>query len=755
MKKMELWYNCEAANWDEALPLGNGRMGAMVFSGSVHEQLALNDDTLWSGYGQAHEIPGAYEAYTRARDLSLAGNYKEAQDIIERECLGKNTQRYLPLGDLLLEMPSSHADYTDYRRSLDINDALSKLKYKANGVTYTREAFISYPAQALVIRLQADTPGALSFAARLACQLKSQISVYGSGLMLEGQADPTDNDDLAQRGMHFMALVEFDVDGGNTRANGDVFYVENANAVVIRMTWRTNFCDALTPPKMGAVPYHDICYMDMNKAMSMSYDELKAQHMADYQALYNRVDIHFEAADKIVAVRLAADPTPARLARWETTEDDPSLFALLFQYGRYLMISASRPGSMPMNLQGIWSHHFWPPWSGNYTLNINTEMNYWPAAAANLAECHEPLTAFVRTLRQTGAITARNLYHARGFAVHHNSDIWGMSTPVAPNDGFGAARWAFWPLAGGWLAAQLFNQYLYSRDEKFLRDEVWPAVRDAALFFLDVLTEDENGGLIFAPSTSPENDFTYNNEPLSVAKTATMTTAIIRETFVNYMDCDATLGATDIPTLEAVKIALSRLPAYQIGSRGELLEWSEAFPEHEPSHRHTSHLYPLYPGREIQHGTLLADACRTTLDLRGDESTGWALAWRINLFARLRDGERAFSFLKKQLRPCEGWQGGCYPNLFGAHPPFQIDSNFGAVAGMIEMLVQSDPGGTVHLLPALPRALGTGYVKGLRVMSGQTVDIEFADGKVTHSRIIPHAQFNPPMQVKDGTGYSS
>jgi len=734
MKKMELWYDREAANWDEALPLGNGRMGVMVYSGVVNERLALNDDTLWSGYGQVHAIPGAYDAYTRARDLSLAGQYKEAQTIIENECLGKNTQRYLPLGDLLLEMPATHAGCTDYKRSLDINDALSKLTYKVDGVSYTREAFISYPQQVLVMRLQTDSPGALSFTARMACQLKSKISAYGNGLMLEGQADPTasESDDPVRSGMFFMALADFELDGGSIRADGDALHVENANAVVIRLTWRTNFYDAFTPPSEGGVPYHDICHADMEKSLAVPYEELKARHIADYQALYNRVDIHFEAADATAAARLAAEPTPIRLARWDTAEDDPALFALLFQYGRYLMISASRPGSMPMNLQGIWSHHFWPPWSGNYTLNINTEMNYWPAAVANLDECHEPLTAFVRTLRKTGAVTAREMYRARGFTAHHNSDIWGMSTPVAPNDEFGAARWAFWPLAGGWLAAQLFNQYLYNRDEGFLREEAWPAVRDAALFFLDVLTEDENGNLLFAPSTSPENDFTYNGEPLAVAKTSTMTTAVIRETLTNYITCAETLDETE---LEAIKTALAKLPVYQIGTRGELLEWSEELPEHEPSHRHTSHLYPLYPGREIQHGTPLADACRTTLDLRGDESTGWALAWRINLFARLRDGERAFSFLKKQLRPCEGWQGGCYPNLFGAHPPFQIDSNFGAVAGIAEMLVQSDPDGTVHLLPALPRALGTGYVRGLRAMGGKTVDIEFADGKVTHSRI--------------------
>jgi alpha-L-fucosidase 2 len=324
-----------------------------------------------------------------------------------------------------------------------------------------------------------------------------------------------------------------------------------------------------------------------------------------------------------------------------------------------------------------------------------------------------------------------------------------MATPVEAGQAKGAARWAFWRLAAGWLSAHGYNHYLYNRDEVFLRENAWPVVRDAARFFLDVLVEDGDGAFIFAPSTSPENDFTFDGEPLSVCTTTTMTTAIIKETLTNYISCLDVLSPeinkeeNNMPSRGEAASALARLPGYAVGSRGELLEWSEELPEHEPAHRHTSHLYPLYPGREIKAGTPLADACARTLDLRGDESTGWALAWRINLFARLHDPERAFSFLKKQLRPSEGRQGGCYPNLFGSHPPFQIDSNFGATAGIAEMLLQSTPDNTLHLLPALPKALGNGYVRGLRAMGGVTVDMDFADGRLVRAQLTLDAHLPP------------
>ena len=733
----ELWYDKEAANWDEALPLGNGRMGAMVFSGVKQERFALNDDTLWSGFPQSHEVEGAAEYYKKARDLSLAGKYDEAQDIIEKNCLGENSQRYLPLGDLILEMPEAHGVHTGYQRKLDIKNATLRMRYIHDNVCYRRHCFISAPDRVMVIKIWGDEPGCIHFKARFDCQLTATVTARDNRLSLEGQAPPTDNPAPAQQGMAFVAVADFENRGGTVRTEGDTICVENVDAIVIRMAWRTNFTDAFTPPMMGGVLYLAQCAQDLHEALKEDYLALHTRHLKDYHALFNRVDIRFHGENKERERSL-----PQRLANWETAENDPALFALLFQYGRYLMIAGSRPGTRPLTLQGIWNPHLYAPWNSNYTININTEMNYWPADVTNLAECQQPLFDFLAVLRENGQKTAKIQYDARGFAVHHNSDIWGMTTPVEYREGQGVARWAFWPLAGGWFCAHAYNHYLYTRNTVFLKETAWPLLRDAARFFMDVLVEDGDGFLVFAPSTSPENDFAFNGKPLSVCKTTTMTTAIIKETLTNTIHCidHMQVGDIDAPNYDIknflekfraeVEGAFKKLPPYTIGSRGELLEWSEELPEHEPTHRHTSHLYPLYPGYEIEAGTPLAAACKKTLDLREDESTGWALAWRINLFARLRDAERAFSFLKKQLRPCEGRQGGCYPNLFGSHPPFQIDSNFGATAGIAEMLLQSKPDGTIYLLPALPKALGSGHVVGLRAMGGVTVNMHFEAGEL-------------------------
>ena len=385
-------------------------------------------------------------------------------------------------------------------------------------------------------------------------------------------------------------------------------------------------------------------------------------------------------------------------------------------------------------MQGIWNPLLHPPWSSNYTQNINTEMNYWPAEAANLPECHQPLFDMIGALRITGAETARIHYDAGGFTVHHNTDIWAKATPTGEGEK-GSARYAFWPLAAGWLSSHAFSHYQYNLCEKFLAETAWPIIKDAAQFYLDVLTEDTDGSLIFVPSSSPENTFIHEDGAYCISKTATMTTAIIRETLTNAVACCDILNC-DADFKAQAYSALERLPAYKIGSRGELLEWSEELPEHEPSHRHTSHLYPLYPGHEILPGTALADACSRTLQLRGDEGTGWALAWRICLHARLLESEKAFEFLKKQLRPANERQGGCYPNLFGAHPPFQIDSNFGACAGIAELLLCCRQVGKITLLPALPKALANGYVRGLRAKGGVTVSFWYEDGTIKCAELV-------------------
>ena len=742
----QLWYDKAASFWEEALPLGNGRIGAMVWSGTSLERISLNEDSLWSGYPQDHNIPGAAEHYAKARDLALAGKYPESQEVIEAHMLGHYTQCYLPLGELQLHFPAV-GDISGYRRMLDLKTATSTMTYTQNDVAYTRESFVTAEDQAFVMRISSDKPGMVSFNAQFTCQLRAYATAMDtSKLILDGIA-PSEGrpaylqvnnpiiykEEESKRGMRFMALADFQTEGGEVYANGGMIYVKGADSVVIKLCTRTSYNGPFKHPYLEGVPYADICRGDLESVSNLDFKTLRDRHIADYQKLYTRVEIDFgPGCDDC--------PLDERLERWECSEKDPALFALLFQYGRYLMISSSRPGTLPSNLQGIWNQHLRAPWSGNFTININTEMNYWPAETVNLSECHEPLLDFLQNLRVTGSKTACTHYGARGFTAHHNSDIWCLSNPVGEGNK-GTAVYAFWPLSGGWLSAHAFEHYAYTLDKGFLKERGWPIIRDAARFYLDVMIEDSDGTLVFAPSTSPENQFIFEGKRCPLSKTTAMTIAIIKETLTNAVHCCDILDIEPAFKKE-VSIALTKMPEYKIGSRGELLEWSEEWPEAEPEHRHHSHLYPLYPGHEItlEHTPVLAKACKKTLDLRGEESTGWALAWRINLWARLRESERAFALLKKQLRPAVSNQtvytsgGGCYPNLFGAHPPFQIDSNFGACAGIAELLLQSRDD-IIILLPTLPKALGSGSVKGLRARGGISVSIDFNDRKVVKAEL--------------------